>query len=321
VLKIWLLSLLFLPIFGFASAAKAEPSKLQCIDLFVKTSAPQFLDHPSIPEVWRVLYEQRQLQELVWAAQNAGHPQVASLVRDILQTLLERDSVVSMENSLGGSTEVYLVKFSSGIQGVFKPRVEDWKIKPSSDGGPANYRAEIAASKLDDLLDIRAVPLTIERQIGDQRGSLQVFLSDSPSLHVHWGRIFEFRRLNEIVILDILTGNIDRGAKNMLIWNDQLVAIDNGMGFGWMKAHSTFENAFYTRTAVAYDRVLNIENLVFLKKVQEKITLASLKSLLGDSIPVEILEQMIGRKNKLMADFEKRFPGALAPHPVATGAQ
>jgi hypothetical protein len=313
-----MLRFLFLAVLSAFIFTSPAYSANQCFDLFKISVPPQTgeivaaLSAKNIPPAWRTLYQEHKLQELVWAAREARREDIAQAAQKFLIETLETDTVVSKTNSIGGSTEVYLIEFASGAKGVFKPRAEDWRLVDQSFAVSANYKAEIAASLLDLFLDSRVVPITIEREIDGQRGSLQIFLPESPTLEAYgFGHIFELNNLYEMIYVDIVIGNLDRGARNILVAQGQAVAIDNGRAFPPMAKGSGMANMFNDQMDRSIRKYLDLSQLGFFQKIQKQVTRENLDPILSTYLSSELIDQIIDRKDRLLAAFEKKYPGYL----------
>jgi len=100
-----------------------------------------------------------------------------------------------------------------------------------------SYRSEIAAYELDRLLGLDMVPVTVERRVGSDLASVQLWVEDCKLLKgldqsacprpSEWARQVCRQRA-----FDNLTANIDRNAGNLLVdseWN--LILIDHSRAF------------------------------------------------------------------------------------------
>ena len=119
---------------------------------------------------------------------------------------------------LGGATRPLLIDLQCGIKGVFKSK----QIHPSS-----NYKSEIAAYRVSKLFGFDLVPITIEKKVNKQKGSLQYFVTNTESAQSILGYI----KSNELNIFDYIIRNKDRNIDNILILGNKDVAIDHGLSF------------------------------------------------------------------------------------------
>jgi hypothetical protein len=200
-----------------------------------------------------------------------------------------------------------VVKFSDVPVGVTKPRRGFFEpggpagsivFKPLMPGRKSgfweSYKSEIAAYELDKILGLGMVPPTVERKIGREYGSAQLWVehctllkerdtSTAPDL-VAWNRQVYRQR-----VWDNLVANIDRNQGNLLVdqaWN--LILIDHSRCFT-----STMQMPFPMRKI---DRELYAK----LKALDEITLKARLGKLLMDG-PKPILK----RRDKIVENFEK----------------
>ncbi len=144
---------------------------------------------------------------------------------------IESSSIISIDPLSGdqrGNSDTYKVKLKNGPIGYFKH---------ADDGLYRNdYKHEIAAYKLDQLLGFSLVPETIGVELflpnknKIVRGSLQVH-SEGISAYDKYGRGGWSIKSPPLKFFDFLIGNCDRHGKNYLIHDGKEVAIDNGSAF------------------------------------------------------------------------------------------
>ena len=147
---------------------------------------------------------------------------------------LRTDDVIHVEEVGTGKTNPLKVTLSSGIEGVFKKE----SVSPVS-----NHRAEIAAYRLDSLLGLGMVPPTVERNINNQSGSLQIWVEGTKTAQELGKTMRELLEMSEkfadgygrdLKAFDYLIQNRDRSnsGQNVLIHNSgKWVAIDHGYSF------------------------------------------------------------------------------------------
>jgi hypothetical protein len=127
---------------------------------------------------------------------------------------------------------IFFVPGGIAASAVFKP------LQPGRTAGFfESYKSEIAAYELDKVLGLGMVPPTVERRLGHDVGSLQLWVehvaplkgknpNEAPSVS-EWNRQVHRQR-----VWDGLTANIDRNAGNLLVdpaWN--LILIDHSRAF------------------------------------------------------------------------------------------
>lgn len=159
------------------------------------------------------------------------------------------------------------------------------------------YKSEIAAYELDRLLELDMVPPTVERRVGPDRASVQLWVEKSRVLKevdqgqvprpVEWAKQVCRQRL-----FDNLIGNIDRNAGNMLVdgeWN--IILIDHSRAFGadrmpFEKEMARVDRAFFER----------------LKALDEAAVMSRLRPwVLADGT----VRGLLKRRDRIVAHFEK----------------
>jgi len=160
-----------------------------------------------------------------------------------------------------------------------------------------SYKSEIAAYKLDRILGLDMVPPTIERRVGSDLGSLQLWVENCKLLKdldqsqapqpMEWAKQVCRQRA-----FDNLTANIDRNAGNLLVddqWN--LILIDHSRAFAssrmpFMKQMTRIDRVFYER----------------LKALDEETLMREIKPwvLSGGSV-----KDILKRRDKIVEQFDK----------------
>ena len=158
------------------------------------------------------------------------------------------------------------------------------------------YKSEIAAYELDRLLGLDMVPPTVERRVGSDLASVQLWVEGCRVLKdvdqkqcpkpVEWAIQVCRQR-----VFDNLVSNIDRNAGNMLVdgeWN--IILIDHSRAFGsdrmpFMKEMTRVDRAFF-------ERLKALDEASVMKRVRPWV--------LGDGTARAILK----RRDKIVAHFE-----------------
>ena len=125
----------------------------------------------------------------------------------------------------GGANEdtTFIVKYSNNEQAVWKEHKEVWY---------SNYRAEVFAFEIDQLIGVERVPPTVEKSVAGQIGSLQFFKQSDPS-----AILSDFER-NLMLFFDFLIDNRDRHIDNYIVSKDsKVILIDNGISASGSKGH------------------------------------------------------------------------------------
>jgi hypothetical protein len=159
------------------------------------------------------------------------------------------------------------------------------------------YKSEIAAYELDRLLGLDMVPPTVERRVGSDLASVQLWVEGCRVLKdvdqkqcpkpVEWAMQVCRQR-----VFDNLVSNIDRNAGNMLVdgeWN--IILIDHSRAFGsdrmpFMKEMTRVDRAFF-------ESLKALDEASVMKRVRPWV--------LGDGTARAILK----RRDKIVAQFER----------------
>ncbi len=219
-------------------------------------------------------YDSKTLQLLIdglylkafWRLRSMGFMKQASIVEKWITDTACADTQVQSIGTLGGGVTVTkLVKYPFGIKGVYKP-----VVKP---GDPyrgliqwlgdkvARYRHEVAAYRIDWLLNLNYVPITKEVHLADGVGSLQYFVepatqarfmnhSHNPKTSSRWAK-HRGRALEDgnIRLLDWIISNADRNVDNYLLQDDgQVILIDHSFSF--------FYKTPNTPTAAGFEKMI-----------------------------------------------------------------
>jgi hypothetical protein len=158
-------------------------------------------------------------QEAAWAliqtdpkmGQEKAAKVLSFLDRVMMESFVEAKDI---KNLGGGATETKLVSLDFGVRGVFKPM----SSHPSSD-----YKAEVAAYKIDQLGAFNLVPKTEMRRISGKIGSLQYFMTNAKVVSEN------YKKSANLEVFDYITRNKDRNAGNIMRTDEFEVAIDHGL--------------------------------------------------------------------------------------------
>ena len=159
------------------------------------------------------------------------------------------------------------------------------------------YKSEIAAYELDRLLELDMVPPTVERRVGPDRASVQLWVENSRVLKsvdqaqvprpVEWAKQVCRQR-----VFDNLIANIDRNAGNMLVdgeWN--LVLIDHSRAFA--SDRMPFEKEMTRIDREMFARLKGLDEAGLMERIRPWV--------LGDGPVRGILK----RRDKIVARFEQ----------------
>ena len=167
-------------------------------------------------------------QEAIWSFADNKEQEKSIFVRAFLRNIMEQCSISKKDVSylgMGGVTNPMLVQLPYDVGGVFK---EKKKLHPSS-----NYKSEIAAYLLDELVGFNLVPMTIKKEILGKKGSIQYFVKSTQAAL----KFNDYRKSGNLMVFDYLIGNRDRTGNNVLVVKNREVGIDHGLALQIGRAH------------------------------------------------------------------------------------
>ena len=145
-------------------------------------------------------------------------------LQEQFEDLLSSAEVISAEELMQGASgtkRVYLKRDAIELRAIFR-------------GG--DFRAQVAAYEIDKLLQLNMIPPVIERTIGGEEGSLQVWVEGcsvykEAELRLA-ARDWEHQR-SRMATFDVLINNVDRNSGNILVDPaGEVVLVDHSSGFG-----------------------------------------------------------------------------------------
>lgn len=210
---------------------------------------------------------QNQLQRAMWRLRELALTDKAQALENWINHNILADDQVEKSTLLGGGiTTTKLIFYPHFAKGVYKPKPRDhkryhqglfdWvdhKYQDLMDSLGGDYRKEIAAYKIDRLINLNLVPLTKKVDLADGVGSLQLFIDQASTARImnevdinkpiqsgHWsspsGRALLHRNA---LLFDWLIDNHDRNVDNYLFQDDgQVILIDHGWTFLCYHFHS-----------------------------------------------------------------------------------
>lgn len=132
-------------------------------------------------------------------------------------------SIISKKN-VSGKSGGYIVEFSDGSKGVWKPLV--------ADDGEHKGENEVAAYKLNRLLGGKEVPKTSFMNLDGNAGTIQDYVSNTTpgdTITVEEVKHASNDSIDNILMMEAIMYNVDRYAGNFLLNKDgDIVAIDHG---------------------------------------------------------------------------------------------
>ena len=231
------------------------------------------------------LISEHRLQEALWRLKELNRDKESEqLERLIFDKILgdEAANVSGVENLGGGFTTTKLINFpSQDIRGVYKPdhgtitNPKDWKLQTLKDSIVSNYKKEIAAYKIDQLLKINHVPITKQTNFHGEIGSLQYFISDAtvaravndidiknPTKAGKWTTANGRTELpRTIKMYDWFINNRDRNLDNYLLADDgRIILIDHGWTF---VAPPTNPSSQFLKSIIPREQVYNNVKAVY----------------------------------------------------------
>jgi hypothetical protein len=159
------------------------------------------------------------------------------------------------------------------------------------------YKSEIAAYELDRLLGLDMVPVTVERRVGSDLASAQLWVEGCKLLKdvdqkactkpAEWAK-----QVLRARVFDNLIANIDRNAGNILVdgeWN--MILIDHSRAFA--SDRMPFEKEMTRVDRAFFERVKTLNEADVMKRIRPWV--------MGDGQVRGILK----RRDKIVAHFEK----------------
>ena len=259
---------------------------------------------------WTVAYADRPGQRLEpEVLPRAVGPRPKGLDDDALEQWLQQAEVVSIEELDTGITNprrVSLRKDGVELRAVFKQLSTDFGITDRTRvlNESDRFEYELAAYRLDRLLGLDMVPVTVPRTIKGNRGILQFWIDDSINLRkmleqklkpAGWCELAP--QYNLMNVFDFLIHNTDRTQQNALFTKDwTLVLIDHSRAF-----------PLYLKKPV----------LLYLEEVQVPAALAErlktlnremLREQLGPYLQRRQIDALLKRRDLLLSEYRAR-PG------------
>lgn len=180
-----------------------------------------------------------QWAEVLAHAQKTGNSNITYQAQKTLTTILK--SAPLKKNSpqylTQGSTEVYLVEFTSGVKALFKPNPQHWVVDSKKPFQLlSNSYAEVAAYQLARIYGLPEIPLTVLRNIDGKLGSLQLYVEGQMTSPETTQISPEIRRsLADLRSFDYIIRNSDRVVDsdnpNLIFSGKLLWGIDHGSSF------------------------------------------------------------------------------------------
>lgn len=163
-----------------------------------------------------------------------------------------------------------------------------------------NYRYNIAAYRLDRVLGLNMVPVSVERQIGRKDAAVTWWVDDVQMMEKDRREAGiqppnpadYFRQFSRATLFNQWVGNIDANATNLLITDD------------WRLRMIDFTRAFYPAAQVKRDLPLRIDRALYEKLAS--VTEESLAGLVGDYLNRREIRALLGRRDRIVNFYRQR---------------
>ena len=228
-----------------------------------------------------------------------------------LENALETAKVIAIERpKLNGHTTHFVVTLEGGLKAIFKPapagRTEHSGGSRDEWVNKSDVNAEVFAYRVDRLLNLRMVPVTVIREINGVRGSLQLWVHADDSKPTS-------ESLMKLSAFDYLINNLDRGgstfhvvhgSRNTLTVKGKLIAIDHALAFQPLLP-AQIEQQQVGRDPI---RALDLSGLddSFIEGLRFGLTRENLRLILVDPSYEEVIREIVQRRNKLRARIAER---------------
>lgn len=143
--------------------------------------------------------------------------------------------VVDRRNLGGGINVSEIIELKDDGKAVFKPKEGEHEFYDYKVG--SLYKRERAAYLVSRFLDLGLVPPTVIKEVDGRIGSAQEFVPGTMPFLLPQKEFKKFLRnhneeLIKLWLFDYIIWNADRHGNNLLIKDNKVIAIDNGLSFG-----------------------------------------------------------------------------------------
>ncbi|MEN0057968.1 MAG: hypothetical protein AAGB31_03975 [Bdellovibrio sp.] len=248
----WVFSIFiqFLGVWGgtiFSSQAQAQERCEQALQsgiAVLRSKAPPEViqAHPQYIESFRRGFYQEAAMELYKARESTQ----ALLLEQWMEAEMSQEKLLYVRKAQSGkASNAYEVRFEGGLKAFLK--LDQAHSKAQNLKHLVNHWSEVSSYKLDRLVGLHAVPVTVARHLTKEELT-RLGLEHEDSVWVSIQAALESVAVTEssqqdegaLKIFDYLQGNIDRNIKtghNLIKQKHFLGAIDNGAAFRLSEAH------------------------------------------------------------------------------------
>jgi hypothetical protein len=273
-------------------------------------------------------------QEAIWMGESSGVPSDKVLgLKKYLRGILDHDSTFKVtQPKLDGVSAKVVLEYPNGVRAIFKhdggtklvSRTQVAHDPSKMDVYAADANSEVAASLLDEMLNLNVVPVTVLKNLDLPSGkgligSLQVMVSGAeggkdPYTNTEFFDVSASppwavgkRSLLNMMIFDYLSGNSDRHHANWLYVADiqQVVAIDHGLAFRGSEGGCSFNDQIYSHFGIGFSSCDEFREQ-FVAKVRAKDKIPA-----GTPVPEDKVQALAGAyldERLFRADLTKLSP-------------
>jgi hypothetical protein len=236
--------------------------------------------------------DQRQYQLVIWELEAKGEFEAARVIEGYARAALLDSRVIGIQ-ALAGTSQPTRVELQGGIKAVFKPYrshyAKTWDKREV--GWLSNPVIEVLAYELDRTLGLGMVPITVEREIGGVRGSLQLWVeNDRAEL-----KAVPQALLHRMHVFDYLIRNQDRRSANLFYDSGRLVLIDQSMSLN--KTYLMWNREYEPTAERVFSSPMPAD---LIESLREKLTDSVIDQLLGGKLEPEVIEAMKRRRQEIL---------------------